>query len=40
VRTYAASLPSEAPGNWFRALFDRELAPALEPIPVGRLPGR
>ena len=32
VRSYAASLPSEAPGNWFRALFDRELAPALGQI--------
>jgi AraC-like DNA-binding protein len=29
VRIYAAALPPEAPGNWFRALFDRELAPAL-----------
>jgi len=32
VRAYAASLPQEAPGSWFRALFDRELAPALGQI--------
>jgi AraC-like DNA-binding protein len=32
VRTYAAALPAEAPGNWFKALFDRELAPALGQI--------
>jgi AraC family transcriptional regulator, alkane utilization regulator len=32
VRTYAAALPPAAPGNWFRALFDRELAPALGQI--------
>jgi AraC-like DNA-binding protein len=45
VRTYAAALPLETPGNWFRALFDRELAPALgqmhahpeEPWTVARL---
>ncbi|MEI8195776.1 MAG: AraC family transcriptional regulator [Phycisphaerae bacterium] len=29
VRTYAASLPEESPGNWFGALFSSELAPAL-----------
>lgn len=29
VRTYAASLPEESPGNWFGALFSSELAPAI-----------
>lgn len=29
VRTYAASLPEESPGNWFGALFSLQLAPAL-----------
>jgi AraC-like DNA-binding protein len=29
VRTYAASLPEESPGNWFGALLSSELGPAL-----------
>lgn len=29
VRAYAASLPEESPGNWFRAISDADLAPAL-----------
>jgi AraC-like DNA-binding protein len=29
VRAYAASLPEDAPGSWFHAIFDSELAPAL-----------
>lgn len=30
VRTYAASLPEDSPGNWFGALLSSELGPALE----------
>lgn len=29
VRAYAASLPDMSPGNWFHAIFDADLAPAL-----------
>ena len=29
VRAYAASLPDDSTANWCRALFDRELSPAL-----------